>query len=416
MDTFTSRLKRVWNVFNNPVQNSMRPENPVGYYNHRSIASYTFGGDNTIMSSIKTRIAIDVAQMTFAHVRCDENERYKDTINSTLNECLTVEANVDQTGPALIQDAVESLLDEGVIAIAPIETSSDIRYNDSYDIYSLRVGKITDWFARDVRLEIYNDRTGKKEMIVLPKSKVAIITNPLYSVMNEPNSTYKRLVRKLALLDSVDEEASSGKLDLILNLPYSVKGETRKLQAETRIKDLERQLKDSRYGIAYIDATEHVTPLNRSLENNLLKQIEYLTSMLYSQLGLSQAVFDGTADETVMNRYYQNTPEPIADAIVNEMTRKFLTKTARTQGQKIMCYRDPFKFVPMNQIADMADKFTRNEIMSSNEFRQSIGLKASDDPGADVLRNKNLSMSNEQIEAMGGGSQSTGDNLLEKEG
>lgn len=396
-ESFGSRLKHAWNAFTN--------KDPTGYYRDvGSGSSYyyrpdrprvTRGNERTIVSAIYNRIAIDVASIDIRHVRLDDNGRYLTDIDSGLNNCLTAEANVDQTGRALIQDAVLSMLDEGCVAIVPVDTTIDPSISSSYDINSLRTGKILEWYPRHVKVRLYNDRTGNKEDIVLPKSNVAIIENPLFAVINEPNSTMKRLVRKLALLDVVDEQSSSGKLDLIIQLPYVIKSEARRQQAEKRRKDIEDQLSGSKYGIAYTDGTEHITQLNRSVENNLLKQVEYLTSMLYSQLGITQAVMDGTADEKTMLNYNNRTIEPILSAIVDEVKRKFLTKTARSQKQSITFFRDPFKLVPVNDIAEIADKFTRNEIMSANEIRQIVGMKPSDDPKADQLVNSNISQPTE---------------------
>ena len=339
---------------------------------------------------------LDVAALTVNHVRLDENDRFKEIIPSGLNNCLTLDANLDQTGRALMQDIVISLLDEGKVAIVPVDTTLNPELSGGYDVNSMRTGKILEWKPRDVLVEVYNDKTGLKEQLWLPKKMVAIIENPLYAVMNEPSSTLRRLVHKLRLLDAVDEQTSSGKLDMIIQLPYIIKSEARRKQAEDRRQQIEDQLSGSRYGIAYTDGTERITQLNRPIENNLLKQIEYLTNLLYSQLGISQAVMDGTADEKTMLNYNNRTVEPIISAIVDEMKRKFLTKTARTQGQSIMFFRDPFKLVPVENVAEIADKFTRNEIMTSNEFRQVIGMKPSADPKADELRNANISAPNEE--------------------
>ncbi len=388
--SFASRLRKGWNAFwsREPTREyrysggySTRPDRP----------RLTRGAEKTIINSISNRIALDVSAISIQHVRLDDNNRYMATIDDGLNQCLTLSANLDQTSRAFIQDAVISLLDEGCVALCPIETSADIFSSDSFDVYSMRTGKIIDWYPDSVRVRVYNEFTGEQEELVYPKKSVAIVENPLYAVMNEPNSTMQRLIRKLVLLDRVDEESSSGKLDLIIQLPYSVKTELKKRQAEERRKQIEEQLSGSRYGIAYIDGTEHVTQLNRSLENNLLKQIEYLTNMVYGQLGLTTAIMDGTANEETMLNYNNRTIEPIISAITDEMKRKFLTKTARSQKQSIMFFKDPFKLVPVSQIAEIADKFTRNEIMSSNEIRQIVGMKPSSDPSADELRNKNLS-------------------------
>lgn len=382
-NAFRSRDQAEYYQNNMGPSTSTRPDKP----------RLTLGNERSIISAVYTRLAIDVSSVAIQHVRLDQNGRYLSIENSSLNDCLNVEANIDQTGKALIHDAVLSMFDEGCIAIVPVETSLDINKTGSYDILSLRTGKILEWYPSFVKVRVYNERSGQKEDVILPKKDVAIIENPLYAVMNEPNSTLKRLIYKLNLLDSIDEQSGSGKLDLIIQLPYVVKTEARKIQAESRRKDLEVQLSGSKYGIAYTDGTEKVTQLNRPAENNLMKQIEYLTSMLYSQLGLTESVFNGTADEKEMLNYYNRTIEPILTAITEEMVRKFLTKTARTQFQSIMYFRDPFKLVPVNELADIADKFTRNEILSSNDLRAIIGYKPSKDPKADELRNKNLNSS-----------------------
>ena len=390
--TFGSRLKHAWNAFLNrdPTENFNRPSGDV-YYRRPDRPRLSRGNERSIITSIFNRIAIDVAGIEIKHVRLDEEGRYLETIDSGLNDCLSVEANIDQTGRAFKQDAVLSMLDEGVIAIVPIETTLNPKMTGAYDVNSMRVGKIIEWYPRDVKVRLYNDRTGRREEIILPKSMVAIVENPLYSVVNEPNSTMQRLIRKLNLLDAVDEQTSAGKLDLIIQLPYVIKSPARQEQAEKRRKDIEEQLSGSKYGIAYTDGTERITQLNRSLENNLLKQVEYLTEMVYSQLGITKTVMDGTADEKTMLNYNNQIIEPIVSAIVDEMKRKFLTKTARSQRQSIEFYRDPFRLVPVNDIAEIADKFTRNEIMTSNEIRQVIGMKPSDDPKADQLVNSNIS-------------------------
>lgn len=345
------------------------------------------------MTSVYNRIALDVAAINIQHVQLDDEGRFLNVIKSGLNDCLSLEANLDQTGRAFIQDVVMSMMDEGVVAIVPVDTTIDPDISNGFDITSMRVGKVVDWYPQHVKLEVYNEQIGVKQTITMPKRSVAIIENPLYAVINEPNSTMQRLVRKLNLLDAVDEQSSSGKLDLIIQLPYVIKSDARRKQAELRRKDIEEQLSGSKYGIAYIDGTEHVTQLNRSVENNLMKQIEYLTSMLYSQLGITQSILDGTADEKTMLNYYNRTIEPILSAIVDEMKRKFLTKTARTKNKSIKFFRDPFKLVPISEIAEITDKFTRNEVASSNEMRQVIGWKPSNDPKADELRNSNLSES-----------------------
>lgn len=353
------------------------------------------GNERSIITTIYNRIAIDVAAIDIKHCRLDENRRYIEDVQSGLNECLSVEANIDQTGSAFIQDIVLSMLDEGVVAIVPVDTSLNPNVTSSYDILSMRVGKITEWWPKDVRVELYNDSTGLKQEIILPKRQVGIIENPFYAICNERNSTLQRLKRKLSLLDITDEQTASGKLDLIIQLPYVVKTEARREQADRRRKDLEEQLSGSKYGIAYADGTEKITQLNRSLENNLLKQIEYLTEEVYSQFGITKEVLNGTADEKTMLNYNNRTIEPIVSAITEELRRKFLTKTARTQGQSITYFRDPFKLVPVNDIAEIADKFTRNEIMTSNEIRQIIGMKPSNDPKADQLVNSNISQPDE---------------------
>lgn len=353
------------------------------------------GNERSIITSIFNRIALDVAGIDIKHCRLDENNRYIEDIKSNLNECLSTEANIDQTGRAFIQDVVMSMLDEGCVAIVPVDTTINPKITSSYDILSMRTGKILDWYPEHVRVRVYNDKTGEKEDILLPKKQVGIIENPLYAVVNEHNSTMQRLKRKLALLDVTDEQTASGKLDLIIQLPYVVKTEARREQANRRRQDLEEQLAGSKYGIAYADGTEKITQLNRSLENNLLKQIEYLTNIVYSQLGITQEVLNGTADEKTMLNYNNRTVEPILSAIVNEMKRKFLTKTARSQGQSISYFTNPFKLVPVNDMAEIADKFTRNEITTSNEIRQAIGMRPSDDPKADELINSNISQPDE---------------------
>ena len=386
----SDRLQHAWNAFMNrdPTYNyqdlgnsySIRPDRP----------RFTRGNERSIVTSVYNRIALDVSAISIQHVRLDDNGRFKEQMNTSLNSCLTLSANTDQTGRAFIQDAVMSMLDEGCVAIVPIDTTTDPNVSDSYDILTMRTAKILDWYPNHVRIRVYNEKTGRQEETIVPKKMVAIVENPLYAVINEPNSTMQRLVRKLSLLDVTDEQTASGKLDLIIQLPYVIKTEARRQQAEERRKSIEMQLAGSKYGIAYTDGTERITQLNRSLENNLMKQIEYLTSMLYSQLGITQSILDGTADEKTMLNYYSRTIEPIISAIVDEMKRKFLTKTARSQHQSIAFFRDPFKLVPVNDIAEIADKFTRNEIMTSNEIRQIVGMKPSNDPKADKLINSNL--------------------------
>lgn len=385
-----SRLKHAWNAFMNRDPTEVDYDIGPAYYYRPDRPRLTRGNERSIVTAVYNRIALDVSDIDIRHVRLDENGRYIEDINSGLNNCLTVEANIDQTGKAFIQDVVMSMLDEGCVAIVPVDTTLNPKVTGSYDINSMRTGKIIQWYPQHVKVNLYNDKTGRKEEVTLPKSMVAIVENPLYAVMNEPNSTLQRLIRKLNLLDYVDEQTGAGKLDLIIQLPYVIKSNARRQQAEDRRADIERQLKDSKYGIAYTDGTERITQLNRPVENNLMKQIEYLTSMLYSQLGINQAVLDGTADEKTMLNYTNRSIGPIISAIVDEMKRKFLTKTARSQMQSIRYFKDPFKLVPVNEIAEISDKLTRNEIASSNEIRQIIGWKPSQDPAADELRNKNL--------------------------
>ena len=392
--SFGSRLKHAWNAFTGTDYTTYQDVGP-GYSSRPDRIRLTRGNERSIITSVYNRIALDVAALNVQHIRLDENGRFLSVIQDGLNTCLTVEANIDQTARAFIQDIVVSMLDEGCVAIVPVDTTYNPSVTGSYDIQTMRVGKILDWYPQHVRVRLYNERTGAKENILVPKSTVAIVENPLYAVVNEPNSTMQRLIRKLNLLDVIDEQSGSGKLDLIIQLPYVIKTEARRQQAENRRKDIEAQLSGTKYGIAYADGTERITQLNRSVNNNLMSQIEYLTSMLYSQLGITQSILDGTADEKTMLNYNNRTIEPIISAIVDEMKRKFLTKTARSQSQSISFFRDPFKLVPVNDIAEIADKFTRNEIMTSNEIRQVIGMKPSDDPRADELRNKNLSAPSE---------------------
>lgn len=400
--SFGSRLKHAWNAFTGNVQMNYR-DLGMSYSYRADRPRMSRGNERSIVTSVYNRIALDVAALNIQHVRLDENGRFLSVIDDGLNNCLTLEANVDQTARSFVQDVVISMFDEGSVAIVPVVTTTDPNVSGSYDIQSLRVGQILDWYPQHIRARVYNEQTGRKEDVVVPKSAVAIIENPLYAVINEPNSTMQRLIRKLNLLDVIDEQSGSGKLDLIIQLPYVIKTEARRQQAENRRKDIENQLSGSKYGIAYTDGTEHITQLNRSVNNNLMSQIEYLTSMLYSQLGITQSILDGTADEKTMLNYNNRTIEPIISAIVDEMKRKFLTKTARSQHQSISFFRDPFKLVPVNDIAEIADKFTRNEIMTSNEIRQVVGMKPSENPRADELRNKNLSApsgSDQQSEEM----------------
>lgn len=391
--TLKSRLKGAWNAFRknrDPTELQIQYNNVgMGAVYRPDRVRFTRGNERSIVTSVYNRIAMDVAAINIKHCRIDKNGRYIEDMKSGLNDCLTLEANIDQTGRSFIQDVVMSMFDEGAVAIVPVDASIDPTKTTSYDILSMRTGKIMEWYPAHVKVRVYNDRTGKKEDLVLPKRTVAIVENPLYAVINEPNSTMQRLIRKLNILDAIDEQSGSGKLDLIIQLPYVIKTEARQQQAEKRRKDIEDQLKGP-YGIAYTDGTEKITQLNRPVENNLMKQIEYLTNQLYGQIGMTPSVLDGTADEKTMLNYNNRTIEPIVSAIVNAMMRSFLTKTARTQGQTIMYFKDPFKLVPVSDIADIADKFTRNEILSSNEIRQIIGMKPSDDPKADELRNSNL--------------------------
>lgn len=388
---FGTRVKQAWNAFRNKDDYTRYNDIGPGYYRRPDRPMFTRGNERSIVTSVFNRIALDASSINIRHVRLDENDRFVEIMNTGLNNCLSVEANTDQTGRAFIQDAVMSMLDEGCIGIVPVDTTGDPNSTGSYDINSMRVGKIIDWYPQHVKVRVYNERTGNKEDILLPKSIVAIVENPLFAVVNEPNSTLKRLINKLNLLDAIDQQSGSGKLDLIIQLPYVIKTEARRKQAEDRRQDIVNQLSGSTYGIAYTDGTEHITQLNRPVENNLMAQIEYLTSMLYSQLGITQSILDGTADDKTMLNYYNRTIDPILSAIVDEIKRKFLTKTARTQLQSISAFRDPFKLVPVNDLSEIADKFTRNEILSSNEIRQIIGMKPSADPKADELRNKNLS-------------------------
>lgn len=390
-----SRFKNAWNAFRNREPTKVFQDIGYGYSYRPDRFHLTRGNERSIVTSVYNRIALDVAAIDIQHVQLDAEGRFCDVVQSGLNNCLSTEANLDQTGRAFIQDAVMSMMDEGCIAIVPVDTDDDPDDTTGYQILSMRVGRIRDWYPKHIRVELYNEETGRKQDIVVSKSTVAIVENPLYAVINEPNSTMQRLIRKLNLLDAVDEQSSSGKLDLIIQLPYVIKTEARRKQAEKRRKDIEQQLAGSKYGIAYTDGTERITQLNRSLENNLMKQIEYLTSMLYSQLGITQSILDGTADDKTMLNYYNRTIEPIIAAIVDEMKRKFLSKTARSQNKSIKFFRDPFKLVPVADLAEISDKFTRNEIATSNEIRQVIGWKPSDDPKADELRNSNLSQPNE---------------------
>lgn len=394
--SFRDRVRHAWNIFTSREDpfyirqyvgsgRSYRPDRPI----------LTRGNERSIITSVYNRIALDVASISVQHVRLDENWRFTSVLDTPLNHCLTLEANIDQTGRAFFQDVVMSMLDEGCVAIVPVDTDIDPD-EGSFKIETMRTGEVLEWYPKHVKVRVYNDRTGEKENVIVPKSAVAIVENPFYAVMNAPNSTLQRLIRKLNILDAIDEQSGSGKLNLIIQLPYVIKTEARRQQAENRRKDIEEQLAGSKYGVAYTDGTEHVVQLNRPVDNNLMSQIEYLTSMLYSQLGLTQSIMDGSADDKTMLNYMSRIIEPILSAIVDEMKRKFLTKTARSQRQSILFFRDPFKLVPVNEIAEIADKMTRNEIMTSNEIRQKIGMTPSKDPKADELRNSNLSAPKEE--------------------
>ena len=390
-----ARLKHAWNVFTANETVGARWDIGPSYFYRPDRPIFSRGNERSIITSVYNRIALDVAAITIQHVRLDDEGRFTSVMDSSLNDCLSLEANIDQTGRAFIQDVVQSMLDEGCVAIVPVDTDLDPK-SGSYKIETMRTGKILEWYPQHVKVRVYNERTGRKEDILVPKRTVAIVENPFYAVMNEPNSTMQRLIRKLNILDAIDEQSGSGKLNLIIQLPYVIKTEARRQQAEKRRKDIEEQLSGSKYGVAYTDGTEHVVQLNRPVDNNLMSQIEFLTSMLYSQLGLTQSIMDGTADDKTMLNYLTRTVEPILSAIVDEMKRKFLTKTARSQKQSILFFRDPFKLVPVSEIAEIADKMTRNEIMTSNEIRQKIGMTPSKDPNADKLRNSNLSAPKEE--------------------
>lgn len=395
-----SRLKHAWNAFLNRDPPGSRYYG--GGYSYRpDRMRFSRGSERTIINSIYNRIALDAASITINHVKLDENNRFDSIIDSGLNYCLNTEANADQTGRGLIQDIVMTFLEDGVAAVVPEKTNFDPRYSNSYEIYSMRVGVPVEWYPNHVRVRMFNELTGQREEITFPKKMVALIENPFYSVMNAPNSTMQQLVRKLTLLDVVDEQAGSGKLDMIIQLPYVIKSQSRREQAEQRRSDIEKQLSGSKYGIAYTDGTERIVQLNRSLENNILKSIEYLMNMVYSQLGVTQEILNGTADEKTMNNYMNRIIEPVVSAIADEFKRKFLTKTARTQGQSIMFFRDPFRLAPVSMIAEMADKFTRNEIMTPNEFRQMIGMKPSKDPKSDQLANRNIAQADAEMPVQG---------------
>lgn len=398
MSDILTKFKNAWNAFNEraPSEVYIKPEGMV-YSRRPDRVRFRCGNERSIITTVYNRIAVDVAAVNIMHARVDANNRFKEPMPSSLNECLTLEANKDQTARMFIQDIVMSMFDEGCVAVVPVDTNISLRDNNSFDIISMRTAKILAWYPDHVKIRLYNDRTGNREELTLPKSKVAIIENPFYSIMNEPNSTAQRLIRKLALLDNIDEEIGSGKLNMIIQLPYVVKTETKRQQAENRRNDIEKQLTESKFGIAYTDGTEKIIQVGRPLENNILEQVKYLKEELYNQLGLSPNIFNGTADEATMLNYYNNTLEPILAAIIDEFKRKFLTKTARTQGQSIIYIREPFRLVPVAQLADIADKFTRNEILSTNEIRPIVGYKPVDDPAADELRNKNISPSRETV-------------------
>ena len=392
-----ARLKHAWNAFMSRDPTQEFRDVGMGYSYRPDRPRLSRGNERSIITALYNRIALDAAAVNLSHVRLDENGRFLEAISSGLNNCLTLEANTDQTGRAFMQDVFMSMMDEGSVAIVPVDTNFNPTVTGSYDIETMRTGQILEWFPKHIKVRLYNEATGQKQDIVIPKSIAAIVENPLYAVMNEPNSTVQRLIRKLNLLDMIDEKNSSGKLDLIIGLPYQVKTELRRQQAEDRRALIEQQLVGSKYGIAYVDSTEHITQLNRPVENNLMSQIEYLTNLAFSQLGMTQGILDGTADEKTMLNYYNRSIEPMLSAVTDEMKRKFLTKTARSQRQSIVFFRDPFKLVPVSDIAEIADKFTRNEIMSSNEIRQVIGMKPSDDPKADELRNKNINQPSEEV-------------------
>lgn len=396
MANIITKFKNAWNAFNEraPAEEYIRPQGMVSSIRPDRVR-LRCGNERSIITTVYNRIAVDVAAVNLLHARVDSNNRYKEPMKTYLNECLTLEANKDQTSRSFIQDVVMSMFDEGCVAVVPVDTDINLRNSNTFDIISMRTGKILEWYPDYVRVRLYNDRTGRREELVLPKSKVAIIENPFYSIMNEPNSTAQRLIRKLALLDNIDEEIGSGKLNMIIQLPYVVKTEARRQQAENRRNDIEKQLTESKFGIAYTDGTEKIIQMGRPLDNNILDQVKYLQEQLYNQLGLAPSIFNGTADEATMLNYYNNTLEPILATIIGEFKRKFLTKTARTQGQSIIYIREPFRLVPVSQLADIADKFTRNEILSTNEIRPIVGYKPVDDPAADELRNKNISQSKE---------------------
>lgn len=387
-----NRFRNAWNAFlgRDPTDKYLEYGLYGGSYQRPDRTQLSYGNDKSIVTAIYNRIALDVSQISVRHVNVDENNQYLETRKSTLNDCLTLSANLDQTGKAFMQDIVMSMFDEGCVAVVPTDTDTSPKNTDGFDIYSMRTGKVVEWFPHHVKVEVYNENTGKKEKILVEKRTTAIIENPFYAIMNEPNSVLRRLIRKLVLLDAVDEQSSAGKLDLIIQLPYTIKGETRRKQAEERRDNIEKQLAGSKYGIAYADATERITQLNRPIENNLMKQIEYLTNLLYGQLGISETILNGTADEQTMLNYFSSTIEPILSAIVDEFKRKFLSKTARTQGQSIMYFREPFKLAPVKNIAEVAEKLITNRVLTSNEVRGVLGYKPSEDAEADKLLNPNI--------------------------
>lgn len=417
MGTLGQRIVHAWNAFQSKDEVDLYVHQDLGLFNSTQNPArirMSVGNERSILTTITNRIALDVASFDIQHVRIDDEGQYLETIKSPLNQCFKVEANKDQTGRVFIQDIVMSMFDEGSVAIVPVETNANPIIG-TFDIYSLRVGKIVDWYPNFVRVEVYNDRTGRKERILMPKNIVGIIENPLYAIMNEPNSTLKRLIRKLNLLDGTDEAASSGKLDLIIQLPYTIKSEARQLQAEERLNSIEQQLKGSTYGVAYIDSTEHITQLNRPVENNLLTQIQYLTQQFYNQLGFTENIFNGKATDQELRNYYDRSIEPIVTAIVEELLRKFLTKTARSQGQTIMGFRDVFRLIPADEIANIADVFSRNEILTPNELRQIVGRKPSDAPHANELQNRNMPSSKAPKYNRGLNNNNTGGNNNAKE-
>lgn len=395
MASFRDRLQHAWNAFRNEneIPSSSRRESYFATSYNPTRLRISGRNERSIVTAVLNRIAVDAASISIKHVRVDENNRFQEEIKSDLNRCLSLDANIDQTGRQFIQDAVLSMLDEGTVALVPVDTTLNPNLTGSYDIQSLRVGKIVEWYPKSIRVRLYNERTGQQQEIVMSKKVAAVIENPFYSVMNEPNSTLQRLLQKLRLIDVLDDQNSSGKLDMIIQLPYVIKSEARKQQADKRRKEIEDQLVNSKYGIAYTDGTERITQLNRAVDNNLMNQVEYLTSMLYSQLGITTEIMNGTANEEVMNNYYSRIIEPVDATLCDSMTRTFITKTGQTQGQRIMYFREPFKLMPVSRVAEIADKFTRNEIMTPNEIRQIVGMRPSNDASADELRNRNINQS-----------------------